>query len=130
MKITMKTSQVIELFQNITDFLKKDIDLPKQLVWDLDDNYETLKGIVSKFEKFRDKLFDPFNQKGAFEQLEDDKLRIKEEFMEDFNKVQEEINEYLETDNEIDIKTANRKDLPDNISLKDWQALKFMCTNK
>lgn len=130
MKIKMKTSEVIENFENITNFLKKDIALPKQMIWDLDENYETLHHIVDKFENRRNKIISPLNEKNAFEQLEDKTIKVKEEFTEEFIKANAEIEEYLNTENEIEIKTANKKDLPDTFSFKDWKALKFMCIDE
>ena len=127
MKINMKTSEVIKIFEDISEFLKKDIALPKQMIWDLDENYENLHHIVDKFEKHRKKLIEPLNEKHAFEEIESNKIKVKEEFMEDFMKIDKEINEYLDTENELEIKTANKKDLPETFSFKDWKALKFMC---
>lgn len=127
MKVNMKTSEVIELFENISEFLKKDIALSKQTIWDLDENYETLNHIVKKFETHRAKIIEPLNEKHAFEQLEENKIKVKDEFIEEFMEIDKEINEYLNTDNEIEIKTVSKKDLPDTFSFKDWKALKFMC---
>ena len=130
MKIKMKTFEVIELFENISNFLKKDIDFPKQMIWDLDENYETLHHIVDKFESRRNKLLAPLNEKHAFEPAEEEgKVVIKKEFTEEFMKVNEEVNEYLNTENEFEVKTFNKKDLPDTFSFKDWKALKFMCVD-
>ena len=130
MKIKIKTSKVVENFNDISDFLKKDIALPKQIIWDLDENYEVFHHIVHKFDTYRNKILEPLNEKHAFEQLEDGKIKVKEKFMEEFIEADKEINEYLNTENEIEIKMINKKDLPDNISFKDWKALKIMCEDK
>ena len=129
MKIKMKTSELIDLFSDIQDFFKKDIALSKQIIWDLDDNYETIKKIVDRFEKHRAELIQPLNEKQAFYKGEDGEIKVKDEFYGDFLKANDEIAEYLQTDNEIEIKTISRKSIPDTLSFKDWKALKFMCEN-
>lgn len=130
MKVTMKTREVVELFEDITEFLKKDVALPKQMIWDLDENYSNIKKIAERFEKHRTDLLKPLNEKKAFESLEDGKVRVKNEYIDEFMKADEEVNEYLDTENELEIRTASRKDVPDTLSYKDWKALKFMCVDE
>ncbi len=129
MKINMKTSEVVNIFEDISNFLKKDIRLPKQVIWDIDENYEILQHISNKFETYRSKIISPLNEKGAFEKTEDGQIMVKNEFMGEFIEADKEISEYLNTDNEFEIKTINKKDLPDTLSFKDWKALKFMCVD-
>lgn len=131
MKIKIKTSEVVEHFNDISNFFKKDIGLPKQVIWDLDENYESFHRIVDKFEKYRNKLIQPLNEKHAFEPSSEgkDKVIVKEEYIEEFMAMSKELEEYLETENEIEIKTINKKEIPDILSFNDWKALKFMCVN-
>ena len=127
MKINMTTSEVVDLFKNITDFLKKDMTLSRQFVWDLEDNYEIMKKIVDRFEKHRDELFSPLSEKNAFEVIEDGKVRVKNEYRDEFIKANNEAEEYLNTVNDIEIKTVDKNSVPDNLSVNDWRAIKFMC---
>ena len=105
MKIKMKTSELIDLFSDIQDFFKKDIALSKQIIWDLDDNYETIKKIVDRFEKHRAELIQPLNEKQAFYEI-----------------VVTNSNLIANMCDEIEV-------IPDTLSFKDWKALKFMCEN-
>lgn len=126
MKKELKTSEAINIYYALEEFIQKDIALPTQFTWDLDDNIEVLKNIVVKFEKYRTKLLQPLNDEKAFEQLENGDIKVKNEYSKEFVSVTEEINKYLDTLNEIEIKLIDKKSLPDILSVKDLRALRFM----
>lgn len=126
MKKIFKTNEIINIYYALEEFIKKDVSLPTQFAWDLDDNIETLKNIVVKFEKYREKLLQPLNDKNAFEQLENGNIKVKGIYSKEFISVTEEINKYLDTVNEIEIKLIDKNSLPDTLSVKDLRALRFM----
>lgn len=126
MKKKYKTAQIIEMFNALNEFIDKDITLPVNLAWIIDDNYEELKKIVLKFDKYREKLLKPLNEKNAFESNNENQIIVKSEYIEEFTKLTEKINSTLTINNELEIKTANRSDIPSMISNKDLRALKFM----
>lgn len=126
MKRKYKTTQVIEMFNALNEFINKDITLPANFAWIIDDNYEELKKVVLKFDKYREKLFKPLNEKDAFESSKENQIIVKTEYVDEFTKLTEEINSVLALDNELEIKIANRSDVPLMISNKDLRAIKFM----
>lgn len=126
MKKKYKTAQIIEMFNALNEFINKDITLPVNLAWIIDDNYEELKKVVLKFDKYREKLLKPLNEKNAFESNNENQIIVKSEYIEEFTKLTEKINSTLTINNELEIKTANRSDIPSMISNKDLRALKFM----
>ncbi len=126
MKRKYKTTQVIEMFNALNEFINKDITLPANFAWIIDDNYEELKKVVLKFDKYREKLFKPLNEKDAFESNKENQIIVKTEYVDEFTKLTEEINSVLALDNELEIKIANRSDVPLMISNKDLRAIKFM----
>lgn len=126
MKKKYKTAQIIEMFNALNEFINKDITLPVNLAWIIDDNYEELKKIVLKFDKYREKLLKPLNEKNAFESNNENQIIVKSEYIEEFTKLTEKINSTLTINNELEIKTVNRSDIPSMISNKDLRALKFM----
>lgn len=126
MKQNYKTIEIIEMHNALEHFIEKDILLPISLAWIIDDNYEELKKIVIKFEKHREKKIKPLNDKNAFEMSENNKIIVKEKYLDEFKKISEEINSLLNIDNEIEIKIAKRSDIPTVISNKDLRAIKFM----
>lgn len=130
MKKTLLTNEVLEIYFGIEEFVKKDINLPVQFAWDLEDNSNTLKAIVSKFEHHRDELLSSLKEKDAFEPLENNVFKVKKPYEEEFKKISQEIENYANTKNEIEIKTVCKDEIPDSISVKDLRALKFMiCDN-
>lgn len=126
MNITLKTSEVLEKYNAIEEFIKKDISIPIQFAWNIEDNQEKFKVIVERFEKHRQELLKPLQEKGAFQSTEDGKTIIKNEYINDFQDINNKLNEYLNTDNELNIKTAKREDMPNIISPKDLRAVRFM----
>ncbi len=123
----MKTGECVELYNRLGEFISKDIDLPLQMAWDLDDNYEALKKVNEKFEKKQAELLKPLQEKGAFEPVGDKgNFKVQPEYKDEFTAAMEKINGLLGTENEITIKKAKRDDLPGTISAKDLRALKFM----
>lgn len=126
MKKEYKTSQIIDMFNALNEFIDKDITLPVNLAWIIDDNYEELKKIILKFDNYREKLLKPLNEKNAFELKNDNQIIVKTEYVDEFNDISKKINSALALDNELEIKTANRSDIPTMISNKDLRAIKFM----
>lgn len=123
---TFLTSTIIELYSSMEAFIKKDIELPAQVSWDLETNSETFRAIVEKFERSRAKILNPLQEKNAFEITDANRIRVKEPYIDEFQAAMEKITEYLNTENEIEIKTIQKADIPDSISVKDLRALKFM----
>lgn len=126
MKKTMTTNDVINAYNAVEEFTKKDIDLPKQAAWDLEDNIDEMKKVVEKFEKHRVEILQPLYDKEAFEHLENNQIRVKKEHEKAFIDATNEINQYLNTTNDLEIKCISREDIPDKISNKDLRALRFM----
>lgn len=126
MKIKMTTLEVIERYQVIEKMISEQESLPIELAWNLEDNQEEFKKVVEKFEKHRDKIMSPMNEKGAFIDCGDGKLKVKEEFRDEFLKLNDEINKLLTIVNEIEIKTCKKELLPQQIKVNNLRAIKFM----
>lgn len=126
MKKTINTKTAIELYNAIEEFIQKDIDLPVQFAWDMETNSETLKHIVEKFERNRAKILTPLREKDAFEDIDNNQIKIKAPYVKEFEQAMKKINEYLTVENEIEIKTVKKEDIPSSISVKDLRAVKFM----
>ena len=124
--MNIKTKEAIELYNNLEEFIKKDIDLPAQCVWDMEDNSEALKKVVDKFNNMSNKMLQPLRDANAFTALDNGNVKVEKEYVDEFKKVNDELSKFLETDNEIDIKMISRSDLPYTLSVKDIRALKFM----
>ena len=124
--MNIKTKEAIELYNNLEEFIKKDIDLPAQCVWDMEDNSEALKKVVDKFNNMSNKMLQPFRDENAFTALDNGNVKVEKEYVDEFKKVNDELSKFLETDNEIDIKMISRSDLPSTLSVKDIRALRFM----
>ena len=130
MIIKKTTEEVINIYYGIENFIKKDVEMPRNFVWYLEENQEKLHSIVHRFEKLRDKKLEPLKEKGAFEQAENEQIKVKAEYVDEFLKIEAELQELLDIENEIDIKTVCKNDVPEKISNKDWNAIKFMCTDE
>ena len=124
--MNIKTKEAIELYNNLEEFIKKDIDLPAQCVWDMEDNSEALKKVVDKFNNMSNKMLQPLRDANAFTALDNGNVKVEKEYVDEFKKVNDELSKFLETDNEIDIKMISRSDLPSTLSVKDIRALRFM----
>lgn len=124
--MNIKTKEAIELYNNLEEFIKKDIDLPAQCVWDMEDNSETLKKVVDKFNNMSNKMLQPLRDANAFTALDNGNVKVEKEYVDEFKKVNDELSKFLETDNEIDIKMISKSDLPSTLSVKDIRALRFM----
>ena len=124
--MNIKTKEAIELYNNLEEFIKKDIDLPAQCVWDMEDNSEALKKVVDKFNNMSNKMLQPLREANAFTALDNGNVKVEKEYVDEFKKVNDELSKFLETDNEIDIKMISRSDLPSTLSVKDIRALRFM----
>ena len=124
--MNIKTKEAIELYNNLEEFNKKDIDLPAQCVWDMEDNSEALKKVVDKFNNMSNKMLQPLRDANAFTSLDNGNVKVEKEYVDEFKKVNDELSKFLETDNEIDIKMISRSDLPSTLSVKDIRALRFM----
>lgn len=124
--MNIKTKEAIELYNNLEEFIKKDISLPAQCVWDMEDNSESLKKIVDKFNNMSNKMLKPLRDANAFTALDDGQVKIEKEYVDEFKKVNDELAKFLETDNEIEIKMISKSDLPSTLSVKDIRALRFM----
>ena len=122
----IKTKEAIELYNNLEEFIKKDIDLPAQCVWDMEDNSEALKKVVDKFNNMSNKMLQPLRDANAFTALDNGNVKVEKEYVDEFKKVNDELSKFLETDNEIDIKMISKSDLPSTLSVKDIRALRFM----
>lgn len=120
------TKNVLQIYSDLESFINKDIDLPIQFAWDLEDNAEKLKSIVEKFYRHRDKIMQPLLDKNIFEEINNNQIKVKKPYIKDFEKANEEINKYMETENELEIKTVSKNDIPKSISVKDLRAIKFM----
>lgn len=120
------TKNVLQIYSDLESFINKDIDLPIQFAWDLEDNAEKLKLIVEKFYRHRDKIMQPLLDKNIFEEINNNQIKVKKPYIKDFEKANEEINKYMETENELEIKTVSKNDIPKSISVKDLRAIKFM----
>lgn len=123
--MNIKTKEAIELYNNLEEFIKKDINLPAQCVWEIEDNSDILKGIVNKYKNISSKLLQPLKEKNAFEQ-NDERIMIKNEYIDEFNEINSSLEEYLDTDNEVTFKKIKRDALPTTLSVRDIRALKFM----
>ena len=126
MKIKLKTQEVLEKYNLIEEFIKKDINIPVQFAWNLEDNQEKFKTVVDRFEKHRQELLQPLNDKGAFQPTDDNRMAVKNEYIKEFNEVTKKLNDYIMTDNELEIKTVSKDQIPDMISSKDLRAIRFM----
>lgn len=126
---TIQTKTIIELYNAVENFIQKDIELPVQFSWDLETNSETLKCIVEKFERNRSKILTPLQEKNAFENLDNNQIKVKAPYVKDFEQAMKKINEYLTVENEIEIKTVKKEDIPSSISVKDLRAIKFMISD-
>ena len=124
--MNIKTKEAIELYNNLEEFIKKDIDLPAQFVWDMEDNSEALKKVVDKFNNMSNKMLQPLRDANAFTALDNGNVKVEKEYVDEFKKVNDELAKFLETDNEIDIKMISKSDLPSTLSVKDIRALRFM----
>ena len=124
--MNIKTKEAIELYNNLEQFIKKDIDLPAQCVWDMEDNSEALKKVVDKFNNMSNKMLQPLRDANAFTALDNGNVKVEKEYVDEFKKVNDELSKFLETDNEIDIKMISKSDLPSTLSVKDIRALRFM----
>lgn len=124
--MNIKTKEAIELYNNLEEFIKKDIDLPAQCVWDMEDNSEALKKVVDKFNNMSNKMLQPLRDANAFTALDNGNVKVEKEYVDEFKKVNDELSKFLETDNEIDIKMISKSDLPSTLSVKDIRALRFM----
>lgn len=126
---TIQTKTIIELYNAVENFIQKDIELPVQFSWDLETNSETLKCIVEKFERNRSKILTPLHEKNAFENLDNNQIKVKEPYIKEFEQAMKKINEYLTVENEIEIKMVKKDDIPSSISVKDLRAIKFMISD-
>ena len=126
MKKTINTKTAIELYNAIEESIQTDFDLPVQFAWDMETNSETLKHIVEKFERNRAKILTPLREKDAFEDIDNNQIKIKAPYVKEFEQAMKKINEYLTVENEIEIKTVKKEDIPSSISVKDLRAVKFM----
>ena len=124
--MNIKTKEAIELYNNLEEFIKKDIDLPAQCVWDMEDNSEKKKKVVDKFNNMSNKMLQPLRDANAFTALDNGNVKVEKEYVDEFKKVNDELSKFLETDNEIDIKMISKSDLPSTLSVKDIRALRFM----
>ena len=106
--MNIKTKEAIELYNNLEEFIKKDIDLPAQCVWDMEDNSEALKKIVDKFNNMSNKMLQPLRDANAFTALDNGNVKVEKEYVDEFKKVNDELAKCLETDNEIDIKMRSQ----------------------
>lgn len=126
---TIQTRTAIELYNAIEEFIQKDIDLPVQFSWDMETNSETLKHIVEKFERNRSKILAPLQEKNAFENLDNNQIKVKAPYVKEFEEAMKKINEYLTVENEIEVKMVKKDDIPSSISVKDLRAIKFMISD-
>lgn len=126
---TIQTKTIIELYNAVENFIQKDIELPVQFSWDLETNSETLKCIVEKFERNRSIILTPLQEKNAFENLDNNQIKVKEPYIKEFEQAMKKINEYLTVENEIEIKMVKKDDIPSSISVKDLRAIKFMISD-
>ena len=124
MIIKKTTEEVINIYYGIENFIKKDVEMPRNFVWYLEENQEKLHSIVHRFEKLRDKKLEPLKEKGAFEQAENEQIKVKAEYVDEFLKIEAELQELLDIENEIDIKTVCKNDVPEKISNKDCVQMK------
>lgn len=124
--IVMTTGEVVSTYEMLENFVSKDTTLPLQFAWDIEDNIESFKKIVLKFEKHKNDLLKPLNEKNAFQFIGDGKVKVSDECIPEFNSVTEKINELLNIENEVTIKTVSKENLPNSISNKDLRALRFM----
>lgn len=129
MKTTIKTGEVLERYSAIEEFIKKDISIPAQFAWNLEDNQERFKAVAERFEKHRQELLQPLQQKGAFKPTDDGRTVIKNEYIEEFNDICKKLDDFLLTENEFEIKTVPKNDVPEMISPKDLRAIKFMISD-
>ena len=130
MKMKYKTKEIIDMYNALDEFSKKDIEMPSVLAWNIYDNIITLKQVFDKFVLFRSNAFENLNNLNAFEAPDKNGfMKVKKEFENDLKTANARIEEYLEIDNEIDIIKINREDLPKVLTLKDIKALHFMINN-
>lgn len=130
MEKTFKVEEILEIYQKVEEFVKEDKELPAQFTWNLEENEDRFKAVVTRFEKHRNELFSSLNDKGAFINNEDGTTTIKSEFIEEFKTANEKLKHFLELQETINIKTCSKDDvLPENISAKNLRAIKFMLTD-
>lgn len=127
MKIKMITNDVIEKYKEIEEFVDSNKQIPLELAWNLEENQEKFKVIVSKFERYKNDIVNKLQKNNVFEVTEDNKTLVKEEHIKEFEKAEKEIDELLKIENEIEISTYEKlKGLPNEVSVKDIRAIKFM----
>ena len=127
MNIKYTTSEVLVLYNNLDKFCKKDIKLPMKLAWVIEDNSDAMKEVVSKFEKFKANEYGKLVAAGAFEPAEEPGMsKIKPEFEDSLNESNRKLEALLNIDNEINIKFIKRDEVPEELTMSDLRALKFM----
>lgn len=127
MKIKWTTNEVIEKYKEIEEFVQSDKEFPLELAWDLEENQEKFKAIVEKFERYRTGIIQKLQEHNVFEITEDNKTIVREEHIKEFQEANEKVDKLLAIENEIEISTYEKdKGLPNEMSVKDIRAIKFM----
>lgn len=124
MKLT--TNEILEAHQSLLAIFEQNVKLPAQTAWNLYANLETLEVIVERFNKQRDTLLSPLQEKDAFYQDEKGHLMCKKEFTEEYMNVVNELEEFLKTENEIEVVQIKLSSLPLELTLNELRTIKFM----
>lgn len=130
MEVTMTTMEIIEKYQAIEKLISEDENLPIELAWNLEDNQEEFKRIINKFDTHREKIISPLKKKDAFIDNSDGTMTVKNEFKDEFLKLNDEINKLLQIKNNIEIKTCKREILPAQMKISNLRAIKFMIVDE
>ena len=119
----MTTLEVINILKSLQKFIKKDMRMPCAFSWVLEDNFELLEKIHSKYLKSKEIIDKEF--------IDEDKTiivldhgEIKDEFL---NEYKARLSEFLLIENDVEIKMVAYS-LIDGIDLssQEIKAIKFM----
>lgn len=124
MKLT--TLKIVEAYDSLKKLYESDFKFPTHIAWNLDENFEKFEVIVNRFNKERDKLLAPLRNENAFMDIGDGKIQCKQEYLPEFKKVMDEIDAFLQLENDIYIITIGKSFLPSEMSLHDLRSIKFM----
>lgn len=130
----MTLSEILNVYDKLSVFSQKDLDLPLEMAWNIETNLETLEPLVSRFVKIRNGKISDMITDGVI-QCTSDKTPVqgssgnylpvlgKES---EFENRLKELNDLLEMQNEVNVATVSFDNLPKTISISDIRALKFM----
>lgn len=123
----LSISQIIDKHRALCEFAEKDIELPAQVAWNIDDNLDAFKRELEKFDSKRNKLINRLIESGAAIVVDDgNRIVAATGREEEFHASELQINELLQVEVNVDVATISESDLPHELTVKDLHSLKFM----